>query len=66
MMEGSIPGRDNEWAFPFATSSRLAVAHAVSSLLSNWYPGHFPGGRVKRRGPEANHSLPFSAEVKNV
>jgi len=48
----------------FSLPSRPDRLWGLPSLLSNGYPGLFPG--VKLSGREANHSPPYSAEFKNA
>jgi hypothetical protein len=60
--QGSITGRGKE-IFLYTTASRPALGPTLLSI--QWVLGIiFPG--VKRPGREADHSPPFSAEVKNV
>jgi hypothetical protein len=61
LIGGSNP--DTGWEF-FSLPPRPDRLWNPPSLLSNVYYGFFPG--VKRPGREADHSVPFSAEVKNV
>jgi hypothetical protein len=59
---GSIPGRVCDSFFLFATASRPVLRLAQSSI--QWVTGVlFP--RVKCPEREADHSPPFSAEVKS-
>jgi hypothetical protein len=55
-----IPGKGK--IFLFFTASRQALGHTQSP--TRWIPGAVSSG-IKRPGHEAEHSLPFSAEVKN-
>jgi hypothetical protein len=56
---GSIPGS----ARFFSSPQRLDLPWDPHSFLSNGYRGFFPR-EVKRQGREANHSPPFSVDVK--
>jgi hypothetical protein len=47
------------------TGYGLVGPGSIPSLLPSGYRGLFYGGGVKRQGPEADHSPPSSAEVKN-
>jgi hypothetical protein len=65
-----LDGRGIAVAFPareryflFSTASRLATK--PTRPPTQWAPDAVSPW-VKRRGPEADHSPPFSAEVKNV
>jgi hypothetical protein len=57
---GSIPGRGN--IFLFSTASRPAMG-PTQPLIQKVPRALFQ--RAKRSGSEADHSPPFSAEVKN-
>jgi hypothetical protein len=59
---GSSPGRGWE-VFLLTTVSRPALG--PTQLPIQWVPGAHSLG-VKRPGREADHSLPFSAEIKNA
>jgi hypothetical protein len=60
MAGGSIPARGQ--IFLFSIASRLAPGPAQPPM--QWVPGAISPG-IKRPGPEADHTPPSSAEVKN-
>jgi hypothetical protein len=59
----SIPGRDSDGVFLFATASRPTLGLSqppIQCVAEAFTP------EVKRQGREADHSSPSSAEVKNA
>jgi hypothetical protein len=57
---GSIPGRAEDFSSSLCVQT-VSGAHPASYPMGTGGP--FPGGKA-RPGPDADHSPPFSAEVK--
>jgi len=61
--QSSIPGRESNTNFPFATASGMVLEPTQPPI--QWEAWALTPG-VKRPGSETDHSPPPSAEVKNA